>query len=118
MPPIAIPCIFVGAIHQVRHLGRGEGVDEESNTKWYRKEGVQSKKWCPWHVFFYVLFFVTQSLFLLGFSWGPFNITAINKKSTSKKEPTSLSEITIKYLHKNIVIPPFVNVGCLYNMCV
>ena len=39
-------------------------------------------------------FSVTQSLFLLGFSWSPDNITARNKKSTSKKEPTSVSEIS------------------------
>ena len=33
--------IFIGAIQQVRHSGRG--VDEESNKKWNRKESVQSK---------------------------------------------------------------------------
>ena len=49
---------------------------------------------------FYALFSVTQSLFLLGFSSSPDNITANNKKSTSKKVPTSMSEITIKYLLK------------------
>ena len=42
IPPIAISYIFIGAIQQVRHLGRG--VDEESNKKCHRKEGVQSKK--------------------------------------------------------------------------
>ena len=50
------------------------------------------------------LFFVTESLLLLGFSWSTDNITASSKKNTSKKEPPSISEITI-YLHKNIVIP-------------
>ena len=42
IPPIAILCIFIGAIQQVRHLGRG--VDKESNKKRHRKEGVHSKK--------------------------------------------------------------------------
>ena len=40
------------------------------------------------------IFSVTQS-FLLHFSWSFDNTTASNKKSTSKKEPTSVSEITI-----------------------
>ena len=90
IPSIAILCIFIGAIQQVRHLGRE--VDEENNKKWHRKESVQLKRW---HKFFYVLFSVTQSLFLLGFSQSPNNITASNKKSTSKKKPSSVSEITI-----------------------
>ena len=64
-------------------------------TKSDRKEGVQSKKWCPSEKFFYVLFSVTQSFFLLGFSWSPDNITASNKKSTNKKEPASVFEVTI-----------------------
>ena len=42
IPPIAILCIFIRAIQQVRHLGRG--VDEESNKKRHRKESVHSKK--------------------------------------------------------------------------
>ena len=71
----------------------GRGVDEESNSKWHRKEGVQSKKWCPSEKFVYILFSVTQSLFLLGFSQSSDNITASNKNSTSKKKPTSISEI-------------------------
>ena len=75
-------------------LGKGEGVGEESSRKWHRKDGVQPKKYLS-HKFFYVLFSVTQSLFLLSFSWSPDNITASNKKSTSKKEHTSVSEVTI-----------------------
>ena len=66
---------------------------------------MQSKKLCPSNKFFYVLFPVTQSLFLLGLSWSPENITASNKKSTSKKKPTSVSKITMQYFHKNILIP-------------
>ena len=102
IPPIAILCIFIGAIQQVRQLGRW--VDKESNKKWNRKEGVQSKKRCPSLKFFCVLFSVTQSLFLLGFSSSSDNITASNKKSTSKKKSTSVSEISIYYLHKNIIM--------------
>ena len=79
-------------------LGKGEGEDKESNKKWHIKEDVQSKKWCPSHIFFNVFFSVTQSLFLLGFSSSPDDSTASNKNSTSKKVPTSISEITIKYL--------------------
>ena len=84
-------------------LGKGERVNGESNKKWHRKEDVQSKNWCPWHKFFYVLFSVTQS-FLLGFSWSFDNITVSNKKNTFKKEPKSVSEITISHLQKNIII--------------
>ena len=94
IPHIAILCVFIGAIQQVRHLRRG-GVNEESNKKLHRKEGVESKKWCPSHKFFHVLFSVTQSLFLLGFSWNPHNIRASDKKSTSKKEHASVSKVTI-----------------------
>ena len=57
-------------------------------------ESVQSKKWYPSHKFFYALCPGTQS-FLLGFSWSSDSITASNKKGISKKEPTSVSEITI-----------------------
>ena len=99
IPHIAILCVFLGAIQQVRPLGRG-GVNEESDKKWRRNEGVQSKKWCPSHKFFYVLFSVTQSLFLLGFSWSLDSITASNKKNTSKKEPTSVSEVTTIFAPK------------------
>ena len=45
-------------------LGEGEGVDKESNKKWHRKGGVQSKKVMTLTK---ILFSVTQSLFLLGF---------------------------------------------------
>ena len=41
IPPMAILCIFIGAIQQVHHLGRG--VDEQSNKKRHRKEGAQSQ---------------------------------------------------------------------------
>ena len=72
---------------------------------------MHSKKWCHSHKFFYVLFSVTQSLLLLCFSSSRGNIAASNKNSTSKKVPTSFSEITIKYLYKNIIIPPLSQCG-------
>ena len=75
-------------------LEKGNGVDKESNEKCNGKEDVQSKKWFLSHKFFYVTFSVTQSLFLLGFSWNSDNITASNKKRTSKKESITVSEIT------------------------
>ena len=59
-------------------LGNRKELDEESNKKWHRKE---------------------------GFSLSSENITGSNKKSTFKKEPIIVSKITIKYLHKNIIIP-------------
>ena len=65
-------------------------------TKRHRKESVQSKKWYPSHKFFYVLFSVAQP-FLVGFSWNSNGIKASNKESTSKNEPTSVSEITFAY---------------------
>ena len=58
-------------------------VDEKSDKKWYKKERVQLKKWCPLRKFPYVFFSVTQS-FLLGFSWSSDIITASNKINTSK----------------------------------
>ena len=60
--------------------GKREGVNKESNKEWHRKGDAQSKKWCPSHKFFYVLFLVTQSLFLLGFSWSPDNIIVSKKR--------------------------------------
>ena len=69
-------------------LGKGKGVDK----KRHRKKGIQSKKWWSSRKFVYVLFSVTQSLFLLGFSWSYDNVTASNKKSPSKKESISVSK--------------------------
>ena len=79
-----------------------------------RKESVQSKKWYPQHKFFDVLFSVTRS-FLLGFSWSSDSITASNKNCTFKKEPTSVSEITIQNLRKNIKIPLLCQCGLFIN---
>ena len=76
-------------------FGKREGVNKESN-KWHnRKEGVHSTKWYFSQKFFYVLFSVTKSLLLLGVSWSSDNITANIIKNTSKKEPPSVSKVTV-----------------------
>ena len=46
------------------------------------------------HTNFSMYFSETQS-FIFGFIWSSDNITLSNKKSTSKKEPTSVSEVNI-----------------------
>ena len=97
-------------------IGKGKGKDKEINRKLYRKDGVQSKKWCSSHKFSYILFSVTQ-FFLLAFSWSSDNIT-VSKKNTSKKEPASISEITISYLQKNIIISLLCQCGLFIHTCV
>ena len=42
-----------------------EGVDQKSDKKWHKNEGVQPKKWCLSHKFFYVFFFITQFISFL-----------------------------------------------------
>ena len=76
-------------------------------SKWRKQQKVAQKggrpvrKVMPFSQIFLCTFFSnSQYLFLLGFSWSH-NITASNKKSTSKKEPTSAS---IWRLYKNIII--------------
>ena len=61
-------------------------------------------------------FFVTQSFF--GFSWSSDNIVTTNKKNTWKKEPFSLSEITIQYWQKNIIIPLLCQCVLFTHICV
>ena len=86
-------CLHRGHLASVT-LGKRERVDEESNKKLIRKQGVRQKSDVPQANSFMYLFLITQS-FLLGFSLSSDNITASNKKSTYNKEPTSVSEITI-----------------------
>ena len=92
MPTIVI-CIFIGAIQQVRHLGRT--VDEESN-----KNDIEGK-FCSQKLMSLTqiplcTFSVTQSLFVLVSHKALIITTASsNKKSTSKKKPTSVSKITM-----------------------
>ena len=51
-------------------LGKGEGVDEESNKKWHRKEGMQSKKVISLkQILLLFTFLVTPSLFLYSIAW-------------------------------------------------
>ena len=81
------------------------GVDEKSNKKWHKKEGVQPKNWCPSYKFFYVLFSVTHS-FLLGFSWSTDNIITSNKKNTSKSliNVSQIQSWPQRYRHS--LVPP------------
>ena len=96
----------------------GRVVGEEGNKKWHRKEGVQSKKWWPSRKFFYdVLSSATQSFIS---SWFLIKLWLYysEKKSQFKKKSTSVSEITISYLHKNIIIPLLCQFGLFVNTCV
>ena len=71
---------------------------EKYKQHWYKlKKALLLKKTCSIKLKKIVMFSIvslTQS-FLLGFSWCLDNITASNKKSISKKEPTSVSETAI-----------------------
>ena len=116
IPTITILCIFIGAIQQVSQLGRGRENTKKATENDIERRACSQKKLYPSHKFFFVLFSVTQSLFLLGLSWSP-DVTASIKKSTSKKQPTSISEITISYLHKNI-IPLLFQCGLFIHTCV
>ena len=60
---------------------KGKGVDGESKKSDVECQRAVKKIMSP-HKFFYGLFSVTQSLFLLGFSRRTDNITARNKKGT------------------------------------
>ena len=98
-------------------LEKGEEEDKESNRKRLGKDSVQSKEWCPSHKLFCVLFSVTQS-FLPGFSWSSDKITVSKKKSTSKKEATSISKINVSYLHKHFIIPLLCQCRVFIHTCV
>ena len=92
IPPILILCI--GPFSKYVTLEWGEG-----GPKKQQKNGIE-KKACSQKVMsltqiLLCTFSITQSLFLIGFSRRSDNIKASNKKSTSKKEPSSASEITI-----------------------
>ena len=84
-------------------LGKGEGVDKESNEKWHRKEGCSQKS-----VVFHTnscIYFFCNSIFIS--SW-----------FLMKKELTCVSEMTILYLHKNIIITLLCRSGLFINTCV
>ena len=93
----------------------GREKTNKRNRKWHRKEGVQSKKACLSHKSLDVFFCVIQS-FLLGFWWNP-DITVNKKKSTSNKEPTSISDIIVSYLYKNIIIPLLCQCWLFVHIC-
>ena len=93
-PTIAILCIFVEAIQQVHQLGRGtekkKKVTKNDIKGGHAVEKVMSLTQillCTFHSFF------------LGFSRSSDNITVSKKRSTSKKEPSSISAITIHNYH-------------------
>ena len=90
IPTIAILRIFIGAIKQARHLGRGT---------------EKTKK-------------ATKLNLSFSVSHEASDIIGSNKKSTSKKEPTSVSEIAISYLQKNIIIPLLCQCGLFIHTCV
>ena len=118
IPPIAVLCIFIGAIQQVGKLpGKGGGSRQRKPKKLRRKERMQSNKVMSSHKFFHELFFGTQLLFFLGFLWSSY-ITARNKDSTSKKESTSVSEMTILIFAQNIIIPLLCQCGLFIYTCV
>ena len=64
-------------------LGKVERVDKEINKNDIERRECSQKSDVP-----------HTNAFLLGFSWSSDNITVSNKKSTSKKEPINISEIT------------------------
>ena len=90
-------------------------MDKKSNKKWHRKEGVQSKKWCPSNKFFYALFSVTQSLLILGSN----HSLTILQQATKRTHPRkSLPKHLRYYLHKNILIPLLCQRGFFIHTCV
>ena len=63
-------------------------------------------------IFFYISAFVTRS-FLLGLSWSSDNITASNKKNTSKSVSVYLREL-FNIFTKILSFHYFINMGCLH----
>ena len=95
IPPIAVLYIFILGAFSKYIIWEGRGSRRRKQQKMTQKGGGRVvPMWCPTHKFFYVLYSVTQSLYLFGFSWSSDNTTASNKKGTFKKDPTSVSEIT------------------------
>ena len=85
-------CIIIGQgpYSASTSLGKGEGVNKESNNKKTYKGGHAVKKGMSLsHILLHTFF--SNSVFILF--WFPIkscnNIAASNKKITSKKEPTS-----------------------------
>ena len=116
IPTIAILCIFLGAIQQVHQVGREREKTKEATENDIERGRAVKKSDAP-HTNSSIFFFsVTQSF--LGFSRSSDNIAVSKKKSTSKKESTSISEITISYLLKNIIILLLCQYGLFIHTCV
>ena len=118
IPPIAVLCVFIGAIQQVGTSPEKGGGSRQGNPKTdVERSACSQKKVMSSHKFFHTLFFGTQLLFFLGFLWSSY-ITARNKDSTSKKESTSVSEMTILIFAQNIIIPLLCQCGLFIYTCV
>ena len=113
---IAILCTFKRAIQQVRHLERGKKCTKKATKNDIERRARSQKGNVPHKDSSMYFFSVTQS-FRLGFWWGFDNITVSNKKSTSKKESTSVWNNYI-VLHKNIIIPVLCQCVLFVQICV
>ena len=114
IPSIAILRIFLAAIQQTHQVGRGMEKTKKATENDIERKECSQKSNAP-HIISSMFFFPQLNL---GFSWSSDNITVSKKKSTSRKEPTSLSKITISYLHKNIIILLFCQCGLSIHTCV
>ena len=86
----------------------GVGVDKESNNKCHRKEGVQSKKWFSSQILLYTPFcnsFFIPSWFLMKPWWYYSEKQKEHIQEGAYQCIWIKLEITIWYLHKNIIIP-------------
>ena len=105
-----ILCIFLGVIQKARHLGRGKEQTKKA-IKMTQKGGCAVKKVISFTQVILCTFFCNSTF--------PDNITLINKKNTSKKEPAGMFQITISYLHKNTIFPLLCQSGFfIHTMCV
>ena len=68
-------------------------------------------------ILLYTFFPGTQSFFLC-FAWSSYHITASEQQKKTYQEPISVFEITIEYLHKNIIIPLLSQYGLSIYTCV
>ena len=86
--------IYVASSHSASaSFGKGEELDEKSNKKAQKGERVVKKVISLTQISLCIFF--CNSIFPSGFLISSDCITASDKKSTSKKEPASVSETTI-----------------------
>ena len=107
-------CHSASTLHQVERGREKTTKVTENDIEWR----ACSQKSDAFHTNSSVFFFSVTQSFLLGFSWSSDDITVSKKKSPFKKEPTSISEITISYLHQNIIIPLLCQCGLFIHTCV